>query len=378
VHRALYPCREDRKRSESAAVAASDQLVAYERQFRRAGLPLFVEGFSASTDVFNRAAPLLGLVFLAELLGAGQLDWSWWQNLLALAGALAVIGGAVAALNLAQGRPMRAIPNRLGKTELAAFVILPALLPVIFGGQVGSAAATVGVNLAILALIYAVFVYGLVAILRWVLVRLAGQLASSLGLLAKAVPLLAIFALLSFTTEEVWDIFSSLSAFAYAAVAGLFVLLGSAFLFVRVPREARAIEREACPDGPALTRAQRMNVGLVLFVSQAVQVLFVSLTIGAFFVIFGLLAISDGIREEWIGEGGDVLLTISVGGDSFELTEQLLRVAGGLAAFSGFYFAVAMLTDSVYREEFLTELSDEMRASFRARAEYLRLRGAGA
>ena len=61
-------------------------------------------------------------------------------------------------------------------------------------------------------------------------------------------------------------------------------------------------------------------------------------------------------------------MTISVGGDHFEVTSELLRVAGGLAAFSGFYFAVAMLTDSTYREEFLTELTDEMRSSFRNRA----------
>lgn len=358
-----------------ASVGETDQLAQYESQFRRAGLPLFVEGFSATTDVFNRAAPVLGLVFAGELLGAGQLDWPWWQNALALAGAVALMLAALAAINVAQGRPAQAVPDRLGKTELAGFVILPALLPLIFGGQLTSAAVTVGVNLAILALIYAVFVYGLLAILRWVIARLAGQLASSLGLLAKAVPLLAIFALLSFTTEEVWDIFTSLTDLAYFSVIGLFVFLGSAFLFVRVPREARSIEREACPDGPSLSRGQRINVGLVLFVSQAVQVLFVSLTIGAFFVVFGMLAISDGVREQWIGEAGDVLVSISVGGDSFELTEQLLRVAGGLAAFSGFYFAVAMLTDSVYREEFLTELSDEMRTSFRARADYLRLRG---
>jgi hypothetical protein len=51
----------------------------------------------------------------------------------------------------------------------------------------------------------------------------------------------------------------------------------------------------------------------------------------------------------------------------------LLNVARG-RRFSGFYFAVAMLTDSTYREEFLEELSEEMRQSFRARAEYLRLR----
>ena len=72
----------------------------YERRFRRAGLPLFVEGFSASTDVFNRAVPLLGVVFLGELLGAGKLDWSWWQNLLAIAGALALMLVAVAIINV--------------------------------------------------------------------------------------------------------------------------------------------------------------------------------------------------------------------------------------------------------------------------------------
>ncbi len=42
----------------------------------------------------------------------------------------------------------------------------------------------------------------------------------------------------------------------------------------------------------------------------------------------------------------------------------------------GFYFAIAMLTDSTYRQEFLDELDEEMRRSFRERAEYLKLRGA--
>jgi hypothetical protein len=58
--------------------------------------------------------------------------------------------------------------------------------------------------------------------------------------------------------------------------------------------------------------------------------------------------------------------------------EQTIAYEGGLAAFSGSYFAVAMLTDSTYREEFLEGLTDEMRTSFKARAEYLRLRGSEA
>jgi hypothetical protein len=284
---------------------------------------------------------------------------------------------ALALLNVMQGRPLRAIPNRLGKAELAAFVVLPALLPLIFGGQLGSAASTVAANLLILFLIYAVFVYGLLAIVRWVLARFAGQIRSSLGLLAKAVPLLAVFALLSFASQEMWQIFATLSNFAYACTIGLFVALGSAFLGVRVPLETRRLEREA-GEGPPLTRAQRFNVGLVLFVSQALQVLFVSLSIGAFFVLFGMIAIDELARESWIGHPVQVLVAVSVGGDQFELSKELLRVAGGLAAFSGFYFAVAMLTDSTYREEFLTELTSEMSESFKARAAYLRMVGAAA
>jgi hypothetical protein len=65
------------------------------------------------------------------------------------------------------------------------------------------------------------------------------------------------------------------------------VILGSAFLLVRVPRETKRLSREAGDENP-LTRGQRFNVGLVLFVSQASQVLIVSLTVGLFFTLFGL------------------------------------------------------------------------------------------
>ena len=39
---------------------------------------------------------------------------------------------------------------------------------------------------------------------------------------------------------------------------------------------------------------------------------------------------------------------------------------------------IAMLTDSTYRDEFLDELTTDMRETFRARAEYLRLCGEAA
>ena len=58
--------------------------------------------------------------------------------------------------------------------------------------------------------------------------------------------------------------------------------------------------------------------------------------------------------------------------DELELTEELLRVSGASAAFTGLYFMIAMLTDPTYREEFLDGLTEEMREVFKARTEYLR------
>jgi hypothetical protein len=49
-----------------------DQLAEHERCFRRADLPLFIEDRPAREDIFNRAAPFLGIVFVGEMLGAGN------------------------------------------------------------------------------------------------------------------------------------------------------------------------------------------------------------------------------------------------------------------------------------------------------------------
>ena len=99
-----------------------------------------------------------------------------------------------------------------------------------------------------------------------------------------------------------------------------------------------------------------------------------SLAVGVFFVVLGTLLIDAGVLESWIGSGGHVLVTIDAFGHKGIVTEELLRVSGAIAAFTGLYFAISMLTDEVYRREFLDGLTAEMRDTFKARAEYLQLR----
>jgi hypothetical protein len=312
---------------------------------------------------------VLGLVFIGEVLGAIDLQWSAVANTAALAGGMAILLGGLMASNRARGRRMLARPRDVGTAELAGFVLLPALLPLVFGGQTRSAWVTAVSNLAVLGVLYGTIRYGLLSIVAWAARRLAGQLASSVVLLARAIPLLMLFSVVLFLTTEMWQTFARMDDASLAAVAGLLVAVGTLFLIARLPREVAALEREVAA-GPPLDDRQRLNVGLVMFVSHALQVLVVSLAVGVFFVAFGLLATPDTLLQTWVGRAPDVVVTVA----GVELYAELLRVSAAIAALSGLYYAIAVLTDATYREEFLSDLEASMRETFSARAEYLALR----
>lgn len=344
-----------------------DELAAYERRLRRAGLPLLIEDYSAYEDIFTRATPLLAVVLTGQLLGAVDKDWPWWANALALVGALAIVAGGVAMVNRHRGRRALSVPDRVGPAELAAFVLVPALLPLVFGGQVTSALVTAGGNLLLLVLIYAIVGIGLLSIVRWAAGRLVSQLAASLKLLTRAVPVLLIFMIVLFINTEMWQVFSGVSDPALLGVVALFLVVGSSFVASRLPREVRELELDV-DARPPLTARQRFNVGLVMFVSQGLQVLVVAVLVGAFFVAFGALAITPEVVESWIGERPHAIAGRP------ELSEELVKVSSALAAFSGLYYAIAVLSDATYREEFLEDLETSLRETFADRARYLEAR----
>ncbi|MEA2558137.1 MAG: hypothetical protein QOG88_1675 [Actinomycetota bacterium] len=344
----------------------------YEKAFRRAGLPNLIENYSAAEDIFTRALPLLTLIFVLEIFNALNLDYPWWVNVLFFIGGVAISLGAFGLLNVSGGRPFLSRPSRVGRSELAIFIAIPAIEPLLFGGQWKSAVVTMAGNVAILVALYLVVGYGLVPILRWAGARFATQLRASLTLLVRALPLLLFFALVTFFANEYWQMFGNASRQKFIAAIALFAMLGAGFLLVRNPSGVRELEREASQSHP-LTARQRTNVGLVIFVNQAVQIAFVALAVWLFFMIFGALLVDLPIVRSWVGHTPHVLFTLPLFGDSVSVTQELLRVASGTAAFSGLYYAVAMVVDSNYRDEFVTQITDQMRETFAMRADYLRL-----
>lgn len=370
-----------------------------EHWFLQRGIPHFIHDYRATEDVFTRALPVLLLVVLLEVFGAADLEWRWWQNVLALLGGVAVLVGAWALVNRARGRPWHRRPDDVGPVELGCFVVLPALLPAIFGAQLGSAAGILVLNLVILGLVYLVASYGLLPMTRWAFGQMLRQLGAVADLFGRALPLLLLFTVALFVNTEVWQVASTLTGGLYAAVIAFFVVIGVVFLAIRLPAELGRLREQlhgselvaACAGTPVendavalgaaadvvevpLTRRQLGNVLLVLFFSQAVQVLLVTLAVAAFFFGFGLVAIRPEVVTAWLGDvDPQDLATWTVFGSDLRVTGALLKVSGFLGTLSGFYFTVYVITDATYREEFFTAIVGEVRQSLAVRNVYLAL-----
>jgi hypothetical protein len=178
-------------------------------------------------------------------------------------------------------------------------------------------------------------------------------------------------------------------------VITLFVVIGTAFALVRLPQQIselssfeswerttervqgtpmeEAVDALAQPDDETtpLSRRQWQNVGLVVFVSEALQVVLVTVFVFVFFVVFGMITLTQSVQYNWVGRRVEPLWTLDISGDEYVMTEELLKVSLFLAAFSGLYFVVVMLTDAVYRREFLDEVVSDVRDAFAVRATYL-------
>ena len=252
------------------------ELARYEQRFRRAGLPLFIEDFSPTHDIFTRATPLLALVFIAEMLGATSLTWPFWVNLLAAFGGLAVLIGGFGLLNRFRGRPFWSFPTRFGIPELAG---VRAAARAAAAGHAGPAAAVLRGRLRQPAARRPGLRRGRLRPDRYdVLGPPAArrtELANSVASLVRALPLLLVFSLVLFVNTEMWQVFSGMPVEFIVFSALAFALLSDLFLMLRLPKELDQIERDA-GSGPPLRRIQRLNLSISLVIRQWMQVLVVS------------------------------------------------------------------------------------------------------
>ena len=135
---------------------------------------------------------------------------------------------------------------------------------------------------------------------------------------------------------------------------------------------------EKPPDAPALGHRAEFNVGMLLFVAQAIQIALVSVVITAFYVVFGLLTVREGTLEQWttateLTRSADWALYWNVLGGELVFTRQLILVSAFIGMMSGLQFAVQVVTDEAYRAEFAEDMTAEVREALAVRTVYLTL-----
>lgn len=229
---------------------------------------------------------------------------------------------------------------------------------------------------------------------RWTIARTFSSLGLLVPLATRALPLLLLFITFLFINTEVWQVASSLDDGVLWVTVLLFAAVAVAFLLVRLPEELDQVDDEmvgdrlvqACvgtpleveavrcaaevPEAVTLEQAQvtglaKANLVLVLLISQALQVLLLSLAVYAFFVVFGAVAIQDDVIEAWLGRPPEPFLdAVPV------ITHELVRVATFLAAFSGLYFTVYAVSDENYRKQFFASLMKQLRRAVGVRTVY--------
>jgi len=257
-----------------------------------------------------------------------------------------------------------------------------------------------------LVAVLAVFIYAVTAlrarpILAWALRRTRGSVRQLLPMVTRALPLLLLFITFLFINAEVWQLSATLDGSVLWLTLLLFGAIAVGFLLVRLPEEVDRVDdfidvdlvrratRSTPIEGPVaqlLDREgeefeahhygdvpgfERWNLILVLLVTQAAQVLLLAVAVLGFFVLFGSIVMTPEVQAAWTGQD-------SVEGlrNTGNLSVELVQVSVFLAAFSGLYFAVAVMTDETYKEQFFKEVLDELERAVGVRAGYLALQDA--
>ena len=383
-------------------MATSEELDAVEHWFVRRGVPHFIDHYTAGTDIWTRALPLLVVAYIVG--GFRALDiysWSLARNLLASAIIIAVLVCGWVVANLVLRRPLSSHPTEVGTAELIAFVIGPSVPSLIFT-QYGDAIAAFATGVGVLVVIYFGTSYAIVPMLHWALERGVTQLRLMVNLIVRALPLLLLFTTFLFINADVWQVAGPLDGPAYWLTLAIFFALGVLFVISRVPPLMRDLSsfpswrevHELLLDTPAahlavpdsgdptpqpLKLRERLNIGLLMLFGQALQITLVVVLLTAFFVLFGFLAISETTTHTWTTmKEVEVYARWELGRRTLVLTEPLLRIAGFLGAFSGMYFTVVLATDATYRDEFAEDVRPEVHRLLAVRLAYRWALGQGA
>lgn len=356
------------------------------------GLPSVLRPGALVRGAWGRSAPalaavaILGLnsVAVAVVTGEHTVDihgtptrgqWFVLLILLLVLPIAVLTGWLVSKLTTRRGR---------GIASVAAISII--LLSSIRGGPSPHPMVNLTVDGVLIAVVLLCTVTGIGSMLELAAREALSNLKLARQLFVRALPVVLLTVLVFFNTL-VWTMAATVSRgrlwlallFLYAVAAAF--LISATMDQVRpilrpdakVPGDDARLEGtpfETLPDRPrrvALSRLERINVVVVVAVSQILHVLTVAVVTAAIFLVLGLILLSPELVAVWTHNGsadGQIL------GMTFPIPEALIQTTMFLAALTFMYLSARVVDDPEQRTLFVDPIIDDLRLALVARDRY--------
>ncbi|MGY4712115.1 hypothetical protein ACXDF8_21555 [Mycolicibacterium sp. CBM1] len=369
--------------------------------FLARGLPLVLTRRVRSRALIERSAPvvsgigaLIAAVAAAADISAGKAELGNVVKLVVLAAVLTAAPFALYLLHRAGTTRSEAGRRSAALTVMALFVVG---FPFALNGWSGLTLAEVaGFGVVALLAVWLTYI-GIGSILLWAF-RYAWVQFGALGtLMSRALPLLMLTVVVYFT-GELWQLAARMSRQRLWQTIGFLALVAIAFMVVTIRDEVHALREDrsgkhdsttllagtplATENEPArtpLSLAEQVNVVAVMVMSQAIQVVFFTTGLFAFFLALGTIAIPDDVTVLWSAEDGCAVGEPPCAGTWFgvhvPIPQTVVHTSLFVAVLSGLYFTVSTSVDPLYRQRFFDPLIADVAVSLAGRDAYLDMEG---
>lgn len=276
--------------------------------------------------------------------------------------------------------------SRLESWRTRSVVALAAIAAAAVGGVVqGGTTHLVGTAIAV-AVIAVATVTGVGAVLGWAVRLTMSQVAAMGALFVGALPVMLLTVVVFFNTY-VWIMAATISQARMWLALSILLAVTLAFLFSASTSRIRPVlERadvdhgvehdlsgtpfETAPD-PAvkepLTRAERLNLVVVLAGAQIAHLLMVAISTAGIYFILGLVVLSPELLAKWTGNGASDGTILGV---TIPVPQALIHMTLLLCALTFMYVSARSVGDEDYKRNFLTPLIEDLHTTVVARNRY--------
>jgi hypothetical protein len=371
--------------------------------FLHRGLPLVLTRRVRSRALIERSAPavsavgaLTAVLMLLEDLTGDDPDYGYILRLGVIA---VVLVAAPFVLNLLH--QMDTTASETGRRTAALFVMAMyvVVMPITVDGWSAAAVAEASAFLVVTLLTIWLTYLGFGSIALWAFRYASVQLGALGNLMSRALPLLMLTVVVFFT-GELWQLSARMTRERLWQTVGFLALVAILFMVTTIRDEVRALREDrseqldpaallvgtpladgAAPSDPPerspLSVAEQINVVAVMVVSQAVQVVFFTAGIFAFFLALGMIAVPFDVTVLWSSQDtcpvGEPPCAGTWFGVHVPVPQTLVHTALFVAVLSGLYFTVSTSVDPLYRQRFFDPLVADVAVSLAGRDAYLQM-----